>query len=334
MGNYPSSILQGQDGYLYGTADNGPFQGGVVWKLGLGGDYSLLHAFSSATGYFPEPLAQDSEGLLYGAIVGFPQQQLFCLSTNGSITNIGAIPDYYPRGLVLGADGNFYGTSWLDGEGGEGSVWAMNRNGRLVRLVSFDTANGASLRSGPLLGGDGRLYGTTEYGGPNGGGVVYSLSFSIPEIIAQPLPQGILQNGSGVFDVIVFSTNSVTYQWNLGGVDIPGATNATYVVTNAQSGDFGVYSVAITSGGKSVTSSNALLTLLPPNPIISVSQLQGNLLLEWPAAYSGFGLEQSSDLTVNAWNPVSQTVSSNAGMFSVAIPVSPETGATFYRLKK
>ena len=235
---------------------------------------------------------------------------------------------------MLGADGNFYGASWLGGEGGEGTVWVMNRNGRLLRLVSFNTANGASVRSGPLLASDGRLYGTTEYGGPAGGGVVYAISFSSPEILAQPLPQSIFLNGTTIFDVIVFSTNAVTYQWRRDGTDIPGATNATYSITNAQFGDFAAYSVAITSGAATVVSSNASLTLLPPAPVLSISRQTTNVVLSWPAAYTGFNLEQSSNLALNAWLPTGQTPSSNNGIFSVTVPVSSGAYGTFYHLKK
>ena len=131
-GNYLSSILQGQDGYLYGTGANGPYQGGVVWKLGPDETYNLLYSFPSAIGYYPGPtLIQDNFGLLYGAIVG-GSQPAFSLTTNGLLANIGNVPDYYPSGIMLGADGNFYGASWLGGEGGQGSIWAMNRNGQLA----------------------------------------------------------------------------------------------------------------------------------------------------------------------------------------------------------
>jgi len=41
----------------------------------------------------------------------------------------------------------------------------------------------------------------------------------------------------------------LSYQWYLGGVSHPvsGATNATLVLTNLQAGQFGVYSVIVTT---------------------------------------------------------------------------------------
>ena len=133
-----------------------------------------------------------------------------------------------------------------------------------------------------------------------------------------------------MFDVIAFSTNALTYQWQRGGVDILGATNATFVASNAQPGDFALYSVAVSSDGRTALSSTAALTMLPVKPVLSIARRETNVLLSWPAAYSGYGLEQSTNLAPNTWSWVSQSGSSNDDRVVVTVPMSV---STFYRLR-
>lgn len=329
-GNYPDSPLEGFDGFLYGVAANGPYQGGVVWKLGKDGTYSMLHAFASDTGYYPTVLCQDKDGTLYGATAAAGGAQvLFSLNAAGAFTRIASIPDYMPRGLIVGEDGNFYGTSWCGSPGGEGSAWVVNRNGRLARLVSFAGPNGQSIRSGLLQGSDGKLYGTTENGGPYGGGIVYALTFSIPEIIGPPLAQTILPGAPATFDVIVYSTKAVTYQWLLNGIPISGATNPVYSLASARAADFGSYSVAVTSAGTTLVSSAASLST--PLPLLSVSAQPPNVVLSWPDAFVNFAPEQCDDLAAGVWVPVLQTPVSANGRTSITVPLARRS---FFRLKR
>ena len=64
-------------------------------------------------------------------------------------------------GLVLGGDGNFYGTTAAGGSSGYGTVFKVTTNGVLTSLVSFNDANGAYPSAGLVFGRDGNFYGTT-----------------------------------------------------------------------------------------------------------------------------------------------------------------------------
>ena len=83
--------------------------------------------------------------------------------------------------LTLGNDGNFYGTTWLGGSSGKGTVFQVTTDGKLTTLVSFNGINGAS-PNGLALGKDGNFYGTTLEGGitnsfdPNGFGTVFRMT--------------------------------------------------------------------------------------------------------------------------------------------------------------
>ena len=92
-----------------------------------------------------------------------------------------------------------------------------------------------------------------------------------PLLTAQPTNQTVIQGGNATFSVTV-STNStlpLSYQWWFNATNrLAAATNASMTVTNVQTTNVGNYSVIITNIAGSVTSSNALLTVLVP-PIIT-----------------------------------------------------------------
>jgi uncharacterized repeat protein (TIGR03803 family) len=87
-------------------------------------------------------------------------------SFSGGATN-GAAPE---GNLVLGPDGNFYGTTQGGGTtNGYGTIFKMTTGGVLTTLATFTGTNGVNPLAGLTLGPDGNFYGTTEYGGTNFG---------------------------------------------------------------------------------------------------------------------------------------------------------------------
>src|SRR5678815_4869822 len=65
----------------------------------------------------------------------------------------------------------------------------------------------------------------------------------------------------------------LTYQWRKNGADVVGATNRSYPIANVQPADAGVYTVTVSNGLGSVSSSNAVLTIAAP---YSFTTLAGN----------------------------------------------------------
>ncbi len=96
--------------------------------------------------------------------------------TNGSYTSFfsfGGTNGSNPgRKLVLGNDGNFYGTAANGGSSsGNGTVFKITTNAVLTLLWSFNGTNGSQPFAGLTLGTDGIFYGTTAFGGSNYTGV-------------------------------------------------------------------------------------------------------------------------------------------------------------------
>ncbi|KZK96603.1 hypothetical protein PsAD5_02803 [Pseudovibrio sp. Ad5] len=85
-------------------------------------------------------------------------------------------------GLVMGPDGNLYGTAAGGGTGWTGTVFKLASNGDLTNLYNFNpvvghkNSDGAAPRSHLVISANGTLFGTTSAGGTNGGGTVFSLT--------------------------------------------------------------------------------------------------------------------------------------------------------------
>jgi uncharacterized repeat protein (TIGR03803 family) len=89
----------------------------------------------------------------------------------------GACPGAAPyAGLVLGADGNFYGTTKLGGADNLGTVFRLTPGGVFTSLVSFAGANGANPKAALTPGNSGTLYGTTFAGGVSNWGTIFLIT--------------------------------------------------------------------------------------------------------------------------------------------------------------
>jgi len=86
---------------------------------------------------------------------------------------------------------------------------------------------------------------------------------SVAAITQQPSNQT-TGTGSGVtLTVGMGGIGPFTYQWRFNGTNISGATNATLTLTNLHSNQSGHYSVVITTPDGTLTSSNAVITVIP-----------------------------------------------------------------------
>lgn len=78
--------------------------------------------------------------------------------------------------LVIGADGQFYGTTQLGGSSGQGAVYKISSAGIITTLVNFYGYNGMTPQGGLCLGSDGNFYGTTQLGGNFNGGTIFKMT--------------------------------------------------------------------------------------------------------------------------------------------------------------
>jgi len=82
--------------------------------------------------------------------------------------------------VVQGSDGNFYGTTYLGGANGRGTVFKISPTGELTTLYSFcsqsSCADGTQPAAPLVQGSDGNFYGTTYFGGTHNAGTIFKIS--------------------------------------------------------------------------------------------------------------------------------------------------------------
>jgi uncharacterized repeat protein (TIGR03803 family) len=128
-----------------------------------------------------------STGLFAGAFTALAQLAVTGCGGDGGdgtapqtqvLHNFGAdVPEAAgPSPILLGADGNFYGTA-LGGEHNDGIIFKMTPAGVETVMHVFDSASGDGNEPSPLsLGSDGNYYGTTLGGGAHGDGIVFEMT--------------------------------------------------------------------------------------------------------------------------------------------------------------
>ena len=131
-----------------------------------------------------------------------------------------------------------------------------------------------------------------------------------PIITVQPQSQTNTAGTTAVFSVTATSVSSRDYQWRFNGVNLAGATNTAYVISNVQAWHAGNYSVVITNAVGYAISSNALLTVMvPPGCVIAWGNNQFGQSTVPPgltnvgaiAAGGAHSLALKRDGTVSAW---------------------------------
>jgi len=85
-----------------------------------------------------------------------------------------------------------------------------------------------------------------------------------PNIIAQPQSQTVVVAETATFTVTATGTQPLNYQWRKGGTNLAGATAVTFKIPSVLFGDAGNYSVLVSNVHGWASSSNALLTVVPP----------------------------------------------------------------------
>lgn len=175
-----SSMVQGIDGSLYGTANgSGAHGGGTVFRITTTGTFSVLYNFCSqancADGKFPmgnltlSPTGDIVGTTSLGGANGLGT--VFEVSLAGQLTTLYSFPKAIviggnvANGVILGTDGSYYGTTFAGGKTDEGTVFRLMQSGQ-VRAYSFCSqpacADGDEPTSALVQGTDGNFYGTTQ----------------------------------------------------------------------------------------------------------------------------------------------------------------------------
>lgn len=185
-GGIVSPLIQGSDGNLYGSAGSGGRDGaGTVFKVTQQGILTRIYSFcpkaNCADGSQPMgALALGPDGNFYGTTFAGGDAScsppngcgtVFRVTPHGVLTTLhafgGSDGEQPSVGLILGSDGNFYGTTQGGGSNSCfcGVVFRITPGGVTSTLHSFSGDDGASPLAALVQATNGNLYGTTYQGG-------------------------------------------------------------------------------------------------------------------------------------------------------------------------
>jgi uncharacterized repeat protein (TIGR03803 family) len=180
--NPASSLVQSQNGDLYGTTNFGGVNTeGTVFKITPAGTLTTLHSFDQTDGYIPNgTLVQASNGSFYGTTLNGGNNAcaggcgtVFKITPSGALVTVhrfsGPDGSFPLAGLALASDGNFYGTTNFGGTFNDGTVFKMSPGGKVTSLYNFNVGPGPY--GGLVQGTDGNFYGTTQ-----GGNTVFQIT--------------------------------------------------------------------------------------------------------------------------------------------------------------
>jgi len=173
-------VIEGSDGYLYGTTRGTGSYDGNIYRIARDGSsftnlHTLLGAFFGSDGAHPQcNLLEVGDGYLYGTTIDNAAGGsgiVFRITPSGSIyTNLETIPGSSTAGLTLGGDGNIYGVT-------SAKVFRVTSSNTALATYTFNTTpDGNSPFAALVKGADGNLYGVATIGGANGNGTVFRIT--------------------------------------------------------------------------------------------------------------------------------------------------------------
>ncbi|HEY3270084.1 MAG TPA: immunoglobulin domain-containing protein [Geothrix sp.] len=125
---------------------------------------------------------------------------------------------------------------------------------------------------------------TNSIGTTTSNGAVLTIQVP-PAITTQPVGTTVTAPASASFTVVATGTPAPTYQWQKSGVNIAGATSATYTIASTTLADAGAYTVVVTNAAGSVTSTAAALTVNAA-PVITTQPANQSVVVGQTATFS------------------------------------------------
>jgi len=372
-----AALVQDKDDNFYGTTFRGGVSNwGTIFQITPDGTFTNLFSFTGTNNPYQganpgSVLVPAGDGSFYGtadfggltnaSYQGTGYGSVFQFTAGGTVvapmlfanTN-GAHPS---GGMVLGQDGNFYGTTTWGGQGingttfpGYGTVFKMTPEGAFTNIYTFTGGNdGGFPYAGLVQGSDGYLYGAAFSGGAEGYGTAFKVSTSGSFVLLHSFgyfdsgsPYGGLTEGSdgnfygttygaysgygSVFCVTPNGAFTNLFFFN----DADGSHPDSVLVQGADGNFYGT-----TSGGGANGLGTIFQLSLPLTPVITkLEQTNGAVMVTWSSvAAQTYQLQYSDDLTLPDWSFITPPTVANGGTMSATDLNYPATaGQRFYRV--
>jgi uncharacterized repeat protein (TIGR03803 family) len=194
-GSYPTGVVQGTNGYLYGATEAGGSQvpvssSGTVFKISTTGTETILdNLYTEGLSGSWAALALATNGDFYGLSnsPGVPYKVTpsgaFTTYTGACTVDCGIDPN---ATMVQASNGDLYGTMQGGGAYGQGTIFKLTLAGELTTLHSFcatrneqgDCRDGVGPYTALVQGANGELYGATQSGGSTNGGTIFKITMA------------------------------------------------------------------------------------------------------------------------------------------------------------
>ena len=156
---------------------------------------------------------------------------------------------------------------------------------------------------------------------------------TLPIFTLNPLSQTVPLGTNVTFTAAATGLPSPVYQWDFNGTNISGANSSNHPIASVSQGNVGTYSVIVSNSAGSVTSSNAVLALVPPSAAqFTTAALQSDNTLQLNFTgnpYWTYTIQTSTDL-VN-WSIVTNLATTN-GIFSYDAGSVTNSPQQFFRI--
>lgn len=231
----------------------------------------------------PSGLAADGAGNLYVADTN--NHAVRKITGAGAVTTLAGLAGARGSSDGLGLSARFNGPTGIAADSA-GTLYVADTGNATIRKISpggaVSTIAGSAGVAGSADGTGNAVRFTTPYGiavDPAGNvfvadsgnnairkGVVATAA--AVTIQTQPKSQFVNVGSRVLLSVAATSTPAPTFQWRKNNVSLAGATTATYTIAAAQFADEASYTVVVTTGNVSVTSSAAVLQVFAPSVVI------------------------------------------------------------------
>jgi len=339
-GAYPKAVLTlGDDGNFYGTTYGGGDEDyGTIFQVTTNGTLTTLASFSGTNGAYPEAaLTMGTDGNFYGT------------TTEGGVTN-----SAFPQGMgtvfrVLLTPAIIVQPQSQTNYAGAIVTFTC---GTILQQVAFQwQMNGTNLANGGHISGatnstltisdisdsDAAIYSVVvsdAEGSVSSSNATLTVNDS-PFFATQPLSQTVCAGSSVTFTAEVYGAPPFVFQWSFNrtpiGLPTTGTNFSSITLTNVGTNQAGNYAVQVFNGSGSLTSSNAVLIVIP-QPTLSLEMLAGYPVLSlYGTLGNGFMVQYNTNLADTTWITLLSLTNLSSSPYQFLDPSGAGQPARFYR---
>jgi sugar lactone lactonase YvrE len=324
--NFPTGVAVDGAGNVYVAENNG----NTIQKITPTGNVSTLAGLEGTPGsadgvgsaarfYVPNSVAVDSVGNIY--VADFGNHTIRAITTNGVVTTLAGLAGDAGNVDGIGNAARFnrpFGVA-VDGAGNVYVADALNSSIRKITVTNQVVTTLA-----------GSVPGSSD-------GVGTSAGFNVPSSVAVDSLGNVYVADYGNYLIRKLTPDGVVSTM-AGAAGTPGTADGVGSAARFGSGIYGPSGVAVDAQGQlyvaeygSSTIRKGILDYLFASPSLIISRISTNtILVSWPAAFTGFSLQQVSSLGSTNWVSLTNLVNVIGNLNEVTI--TPAGSERFYRL--